>query len=292
MAHQHDILILSDSAERCAAWRADLEARGHRVRVGVESLTSETPLQVVLADRPILRDAVASGHPQLAAGEVGVVSVGCPGPADVHLPSDCTPREVHLACSLLAQLVTVRSEKRRSERRARALKLLAATDALTGLPNRRAWDQRLSASSEHSVTVVLLDVDQFKAVNDRHGHAAGDEVLRTVGRLLRAQIRGSDFLARIGGDEFSLLLYDLPAEDALRVVDRIRQAVQRGLAGSSWGTLTLSAGVVLDCPADQAEAGLQRADAALRRAKSEGRNRIAQVAWAVSGETPVSSDRG
>lgn len=111
----------------------------------------------------------------------------------------------------------------------RSVTRLALTDALTGLANRRAFDQVLQREIERTkrmgspFSLVLLDIDQFKAINDRHGHAAGDEALRAVGRILTASCRKSDCAARIGGDEFSILVSGSDTEAARQLVARLRR---------------------------------------------------------------------
>lgn len=116
-------------------------------------------------------------------------------------------------------------------------------DVLTGLGNRRCYDERLAkevARAErygHPLSLVLLDLDRFKAVNDSEGHPAGDEVLRSVGRVLRG-VRSGDDCFRVGGDEFALLLPDTPAAGARVVADRVAAAIAAG------GRVTASTGVV------------------------------------------------
>lgn len=153
------------------------------------------------------------------------------------------------------------------------LRGLAATDALTGLPNRRAWDERLAhhlalaGRLGHPLCVVMMDVDGFKEFNDSRGHAAGDAALRAIGEAGSSVLRGTDVLARIGGDEFALLLPacdDVPA--ARQIVSRIRDATDQGL--------TLSAGVASWDGEESAARVMRRADAALYRAKDFRRDRV------------------
>jgi diguanylate cyclase (GGDEF)-like protein len=120
------------------------------------------------------------------------------------------------------------------------LRLAATADPLTGLANRRAWDERLDEEMERSrrtgaaLSVVLIDLDGFKDVNDRNGHAAGDHVLQTLARAWRTQVRdGGDFLARIGGDEFAVLA---PGSDQLgirRLIKRLDDATPAGMSFSA-----------------------------------------------------------
>jgi len=126
-------------------------------------------------------------------------------------------------------------------------------DSLTGLANRREFDQRLaveyerSVRHEHPLSVAMFDLDHFKAVNDRHGHALGDEVLRQVGRILRQQSRSADLVARYGGEEFVMALPDTGLLEARALCERIR----REIASFDWPALapglagTISIGVAM-----------------------------------------------
>ncbi len=153
----------------------------------------------------------------------------------------------------------------------RRLAIDARTDVLTGMANRRAWDDELPSALRraerlgHPLSVVLLDLDHFKAYNDRFGHPAGDAALREIGASWHGQIRDIDLLARIGGEEFGLLLPGCDAEAALEVVDRLRANVPEGL--------TASAGVVAWALPLTPEQFVAEADRALYRAKSDGRDR-------------------
>lgn len=155
----------------------------------------------------------------------------------------------------------------RQSRLATAMRAAAHTDALTGLANRRDLDARLGALVEGD-TVVICDLDHFKALNDRWGHAAGDRVLADFGTLLRTGLREGDYAARYGGEEFALLLPATTAAQAGAVTDRLREGwtlLQPGTTFSvGTATLTSDAG-----PAEVVAA----ADAALYVAKAEGRDR-------------------
>jgi diguanylate cyclase (GGDEF)-like protein len=214
-------------------------------------------------------------------GEIGVVLIGTAGPADVQLPRDATPRELVLACKLLVQIVHLRQEAGRQQRQGRILRELAATDALTGLANRRGWEDMLTqlqtSRGEAPVprVLVLLDVDRFKEHNDEWGHTAGDRHLVEIAQRLLAATRRGDFLARWGGDEFALLLNHVQAEQARTVVERIRQAAIGPAPSAQAVPATVSAGWAMFQPSgkDLDPAALFReADEALRAAKRAGRN--------------------
>ena len=159
----------------------------------------------------------------------------------------------------------------------------AHEDPLTGLPNRRAFDEGLARDfaraqrSGQPLCLVVLDIDHFKNVNDTWSHSVGDEVLQQMARLLAASSRDSDLPARLGGEEFALLLNDTTLEEAELVCMRLRGLFhsQRSWAGIDDLRVTFSAGLVLLGPGDRTPTLLlQRADKALYQAKSEGRDRI------------------
>ncbi len=145
---------------------------------------------------------------------------------------------------------------------------MASTDALTGLPNRRAWDARLHEALRlpEAVMLAMFDLDRFKDYNDTHGHLAGDRLLRETATAWREELRSGDFLARIGGEEFALLLPAAAASDAGSVVERLRARVSCGQ--------TCSAGLVARWPGDSPEMLMARADAALYASKAAGRDRM------------------
>ncbi|HEX2207237.1 MAG TPA: tetratricopeptide repeat-containing diguanylate cyclase, partial [Longimicrobium sp.] len=155
-------------------------------------------------------------------------------------------------------------------------------DGLTGVSNRRHLDALLAVEWERALrfgralTVAMLDLDHFKAVNDRFSHAAGDEVLRTVARILRENTRGVDVVARYGGEEFCLILVETRLEEGARLCDRLRGLVEK----HDWSTLrsglsvTVSAGVAGLHEAEAPDALLAAADVRLYAAKHDGRNRV------------------
>ncbi len=159
----------------------------------------------------------------------------------------------------------------------------ATHDALTGLANRRAFEHRLEASLdrlEQSGTqhiLMLLDIDQFKIVNDTCGHAAGDELLRQATAILQAPLRRDDILARLGGDEFAVLIEDCNIDSVTTVAERLRQSVQD--AQFEWNgrvfNITVSIGMVpITTAGTSLEETLRAADIACYMAKEKGRNRI------------------
>lgn len=160
-----------------------------------------------------------------------------------------------------------------------ALARLAHHDALTGLPNRRAADERLNAELARQrryggeMALLLVDVDHFKRINDGHGHAVGDAVLRDVALRLQASVRESDFCARFGGEEFVVLLTETDEGGARLVAEKLRAAVAAPMSGPV-ATVTASFGLAVSARGEEAGSLLERADEALYRAKVHGRNRV------------------
>ena len=176
--------------------------------------------------------------------------------------------------------------RRASTQAEQRMESMAHTDPLTGLLNRRSMEQRLREAAQgfhrtgRSFCVVMADVDHFKRINDVHGHAAGDRVLRAVAALLGERLRGHDAVARWGGEEFLLLLPETELETARDVADRLRAAAEAGLrerAGFDQ-KVTLTFGVaVFDRPM-RVDACLKKADEALYAGKAGGRNRVVSSA--------------
>ncbi len=157
----------------------------------------------------------------------------------------------------------------------------ASTDALTGLPNRRYFDEFCGLlarrrRSGDAIGVLMIDIDRFKALNDRHGHAVGDEVLRAVGAALAATVRDDDVPARYGGEEFVVLLRNPSREVAVEIGERVRRAVAAlDLRAHGVQRVTVSVGVAVQSSPDQPVGELvEAADQALYRAKRAGRDRV------------------
>jgi diguanylate cyclase (GGDEF)-like protein len=153
---------------------------------------------------------------------------------------------------------------------------LARMDELTGVLNRRAFNRRLRDEPQGaSGCVLLLDVDRFKRLNDQHGHAAGDAVLRAFAGTVTAQLRREDVFARFGGDEFSVLLPTADMDQACAVAERIRLAIETMEVDFGDLTLKVTASIgAAPLAGDNLDHSLAEADMALYRAKSLGRNRV------------------
>lgn len=196
----------------------------------------------------------------------------------IVLPCLMTGMLIGWACAYFQDRLLIRAQAAKLEL---AIKD-ARTDALTGLWNRKAFDEFIEIQTAISrrygvpLSLVLFDVDQFKQINDSRGHAAGDEALRQLSRVLLSCIRESDFAARFGGDEFAVVLPQTDSYGAIVVVERVRQRLQTAafpLHGPHM-PLQISAGSATLLADEQSNGLLVRADQALYRSKSAGRNRV------------------
>jgi diguanylate cyclase (GGDEF)-like protein len=280
-----DILILCRDPrlrQQCTTALTDVSAR---LWQGTSQLPGNGPVDVLVTDGPVDRETLGDDRlgRRLARGDIAIVSIDESAAADVCLPPDFTVRELRLACTLLAQLACVRRERRRAGRLNQLLHRLAMRDPLTGLPNRRAWNEQLLARrtskepAKRQLCLAMIDLDHFKQVNQRFGHRGGDDVLRHVGRELTHCIREDDFAARLGGDEFGVLTSaagDHPATmvDSLRV--KICQNTPLTATTASAGFALASSGLEHDT-----EQLFRQADQALRQAKASGRDRTTAWAW-------------
>jgi diguanylate cyclase (GGDEF)-like protein len=165
--------------------------------------------------------------------------------------------------------------------RIEVLEQLAFADALTGLPNRLALEQHIRRAHDHAratgetLAFAIADIDLFKLVNDRFGHATGDAVLREVGLILRSHCRITDLAARLGGEEFAIVMPGLTRREAFNACQRLRRAVEE----FDWSSITHGLKVTLsigltDSICESPEATLALADRQMYRAKLEGRNRV------------------
>lgn len=176
----------------------------------------------------------------------------------------------------------VRERTAEIERMHRKAVEASRTDMLTGLPNRRAFYDEAVQELErarrygHSVSLIMLDIDSFKAINDSHGHAAGDEVLRHLAGILGQEKRSHDLVGRLGGEEFALILPEASPTEAVSLAERIRAAIAADLAVHNGVAMAYSAsfGVAQRRPGESIESLLHRADEALYAAKAAGRNRV------------------
>jgi diguanylate cyclase len=170
---------------------------------------------------------------------------------------------------------------RQVRRHNQVLAALSTIDGLTRLLNRTGWERAVQGEFERArrsgqpATVLMLDLDHFKAINDRHGHSAGDEALRAVAAIVRRTLRVHDMAGRYGGEEFGMLLHGCAASGAAGFAERVRKRVEAAVLEPRRGVrATVSIGYAALAPSDASHvAWIDRADRALYRAKAEGRNR-------------------
>ncbi|HEU4882316.1 MAG TPA: GGDEF domain-containing protein [Longimicrobium sp.] len=217
----------------------------------------------------------------MTAGYLGAVALA--RPPEVRPEVEAILAVVFFTTNLFAAIVLGRIRRQRLALAAARAELarLVYTDPLTGLPNRRHFTERFEAEVGRvaryggSFTLGVLDCDHFKAYNDQHGHPAGDDALRELGILLREQLRVSDSVARLGGEEFAVLMVGADPAMAAMVAERLRARVADHVFGATGDTLTVSIGLA-SAPEDAKTPDLLffLADQALYAAKAHGRNRI------------------
>ncbi|AKV96887.1 MULTISPECIES: GGDEF domain-containing protein [unclassified Marinobacter] len=180
------------------------------------------------------------------------------------------------------KVAAMEAHSEQMQEQVRKERLRAMTDLLTELPNREAWQERLSFEYNrwqrysHPLTIGVLDIDLFKRINDSYGHKAGDRVLQLVAREFRDRLRTTDFVARFGGEEFVVLFPETEPSDARAVVDKLREHVGK-LPFHFRGepvTVTFSAGLAGFIAGDTEESVFDRADRALYQAKDAGRDQV------------------
>jgi two-component system chemotaxis response regulator CheY len=205
--------------------------------------------------------------------------------ADDFLSKPVDIRELNARLKIAGRILAMQQEL---ERKNDELLELATTDPLTGLRNRRGFVEALDAQVAHAkrqgtpLSLILLDIDQFKAFNDVFGHPMGDGVIRAVAWVLRENARGSDVVARHGGEEFAVLLPETTLSEAVTVAERLRSAIQA--ANWRFRPVTASFGVSALHPACPGAAALvQEADRQLYRSKHKGRNQVSVDGQALAG---------
>jgi diguanylate cyclase (GGDEF)-like protein len=217
----------------------------------------------------------------MTAGYLGALALA--RPAGVRPEVEVILAVVFFITNLFAAIVLGRIRRQRLALAAARAELarLVYTDPLTGLPNRRHFTERFSVEVARveryggSFTLGVLDCDHFKDYNDRHGHPAGDDALRELANLLREQLRASDSVARLGGEEFAVLMVGADPAMAGMVAERLRARVGGHVFGATGDTLTVSIGLA-SAPEDATcpDKLFRLADQALYAAKAVGRNRV------------------
>ncbi|WP_443693415.1 sensor domain-containing diguanylate cyclase [Pseudomonas protegens] len=200
------------------------------------------------------------------------------------LPLRSSNSEIHHVCLVIYDLTDVAINSLALQKANQQLQHLSRTDHLTQLYNRGHWEQRLQFEySRHgsSIALLMLDIDHFKSINDRHGHQAGDAVIKRVSELIHQHVRDSDVAGRYGGEEFAILLPHTDLAGARTLAERLRQSVeeQEVIHNGQAIAFTISLGIAcLDRPARNHRCLIEWADQALYASKRAGRNRVSTYA--------------
>ncbi|MBK6865041.1 MAG: GGDEF domain-containing protein [Ideonella sp.] len=253
-------------------------ARSTALRALVATQLVTALVQLLRAVQPHM-DAVpwlASDELMLASGLVGML--------------------LALVLVYVAMLLTYERTERKLHQSQRQLRFLADTDTLTEVPNRRRFyelaTKTLALCAPGKAAIVMFDIDHFKQINDRFGHAEGDEALREVARCTRETLRAHDVAGRIGGDEFALLLPETTVAEAFAVASRVAQRLEVAQQAAQTGLqLSLSVGVVLARKGENIADALRRADQALYEAKRQGRSRAVAAYASAAGTIFTESQR-
>ena len=291
-------LLQAEAAALVGHWRVDLKAwtiqwsdqtyRVHGLEPGVPVDVDYSVAQYLPEDRAkvqkVLTEAVRTGEPFVYQGRIKRADGGIRHVRS-HGSIEKGRRGKAVAIFGTVQDVTETVENARILESARsAAERVANTDMLTGLPNRRhtlaILDQVLCEAKQQGtpLAVAIFDIDHFKQINDSHGHAAGDDVIRRVGQRAKASLREEDLVGRFGGEEFVCILRGRSALSAELVAERVRKAVQTDSESGDGPGATISIGLAIFADEETAENLLQRADKALYMAKRGGRNRLQMAA--------------
>jgi len=298
------ILIVDDDEETRSFLRAVLECDGHLVHEASSGVEALSALEV---HRPhlVLLDVMMSGMDGFAAVQAiksrpgpflpVILLTGLDDPAsrergiaagaDEVLGKPAHPVELRLRVRAMLRIQHLAGELHQANRR---LQLLARTDELTRVRNRRGLRSTLAREFHRAqrygapLSLLIFDIDRFKSVNDTHGHATGDAVLRRVARALKEGLRQVDVVGRSGGEEFVVVCPETPGLEAVLVAERLRKLVAQVRVDTPFGGelgVTVSCGVATlgEVPAADPDALLAQADEALYHAKSLGRDRVVQA---------------
>ena len=273
-------LLLSDSS------RAHLDRAATSPTAGAPSCPVQSPFSCVAVRRgnPVVFESseALNACPKLRGRETGKCSAACvpvsfmgralgvlhaTGPEGSPPTAEQIAQLTTLATQAGARIGTVRAFEK--------TQLQASTDTLTGLVNRRTFETQVRRliTQKRKLALAVADLDHFKAINDTHGHEAGDRALRLFAHVAQTTLREEDVLARWGGEEFVFVLTDLDRHQAVRVLDRLRERVAEAQAGNG-PAFTASFGVTDSAAAETLEQLLQIADSGLYVSKQTGRNQV------------------
>lgn len=275
MSETPRIVLQCESPAQELQWRELLAGTNCEI-LGDSDPAADTPVCDIVVTN-LVRKRETGRSCELTGGFHGVIAIGVELSADVTFSETPTERELRLACDLLYRIVQLRRERAASQHTQQVLTEMAELDALTGVANRRAWDAELARrmsqpSGDAALCLALFDLDHFKEVNTLHGYAIADRVLQQVGSTIKQSVRSHDFVARIGGDEFGVLLSYNAADRAERIVERIRASIEPSLKRAGVIVVTATAGLAVRGPGDDTEKLFAAADANLRHGKAAGRN--------------------
>lgn len=283
------ILSVEDDADQAAYLRAVLQGAGYAVHTCNDPAKFESELSSFAPDL-ILMDILLPGMSGYELARVArqsdehqttpILFLTTQGQLHTRIQSMRSGGDDHIVKPVASDLLLAAVESRIE--RARQLRQFLDRDSLTGLFNRAAFLRRVKArirrGDERSAALVMLDVDRFKLINDGHGHGFGDQVLSRMALFLRKHVRVTDTVCRYGGEEFTMLIDEVTEEDAIRLVNRLREEFATIPHTTPEGKplfVTFSAGVAaLPRSIGAMPHALEAADAALYRAKGEGRNRV------------------
>jgi len=300
MDKPHEVIVIEDDAAVARLVSFTLRRDGYNVHeagslTAGRKLLGELPWDIVVLDRKLpdgdgielcreLRVIKPHGYILILTGETSseakLAGFGCG--ADDYVTKPFQLDEFLARMRAGARIVDLQKALLASNRR---LEELSNTDSLTGLSNRRSFDRELAVRFEHSrrynrpLSAVMIDIDHFKTINDTYGHAVGDSVLRCLAKIFNRETRQSDVVARLGGEEFCILLPETPLLESLQFGEKIRAGFASApYPGGPEGPerVSLSGGVAaMPNPRfTEAKALIEAADQALYRAKNNGRNRI------------------
>lgn len=293
------IIVIEDDRDVSLMLRRHLERAGYSVRTAASvadgrELAREDGWDIAVLDRGLpdgdglalcreLRASYPHGYILMLTGRDSEAATleGFAGGADDYVGKPAQMDE--LLARIRAGVRIVRLQKALLDTN-RKLEELSLTDPLTSLRNRRAFDEELSGSFElarrhdRPLSLAMIDVDHFKAINDVHGHPTGDAVLRAVAQILDGSTRQTDFVARVGGEEFAILLPETPLFEAMQFAEKIRSAIAASTirTGEVAHDVTVSIGIACISHSQIASSVdfFTAADQALYRAKMNGRNRV------------------
>jgi diguanylate cyclase (GGDEF)-like protein len=289
------VLSVEDDADQAAFVRAVLESAGYDVRICSDPKTLETELAAFRPDLVLLdiqlpgTDGYALARyirQQEAHAALPILFLTTRSHIDSQIESIRAGGDDYLVKPVVPGLLLSAAAARIE--RARFLRNLLERDGLTRLLTHTAFLERArlmisekAGSSTAPAAMVLLDLDNFKSINDCHGHPVGDTVLVSLAGLLRRRLRQSDVLGRLGGDEFAATIENIGEKQAVRLLERIREefaGLDQVCPDGSRFRATFSAGVAILEPGMDANAWRKRADETLYAAKAKGRNRVTGAA--------------